>query len=118
MVHLSGPCSLPRRNLPGGFVPEVFIRNWSSFIRTGIGTFLGAFEGEEFVGGLGAILAPDINNGHITAVECFWYILPEHRGGGIRLLKAYEEVGQGVRRSPGWDDSPPLPQPRDHGRAL
>jgi GNAT superfamily N-acetyltransferase len=87
--------------LPGGFVADVFIRNWTAILRRGQGIFLGGFSDKgEFVGGLGGVLCPDLNNGQLIAVECFWYVAPESRGAGIRLLKAYEKwcAEQGVKR--------------------
>lgn len=87
-------------NLPGGFKRDVFLRNWSAILKERRGIFLGAFEDEKFTGGLGAVLCPDLNNGQLLAVECFWYVLPEYRGHGLRLLRAFERWAKeaGVRR--------------------
>lgn len=90
-------------DIPGGFVPEVFIRNWTDLLLNNRGVFYGAFTPEGmFTGGLGALLCPDLNNGQVMAVECFWYVLPEFRGGTAagRLLKAFERWAreQGAKR--------------------
>ena len=78
--------------LPGGFKPEIFIACWQRLIRNGIGVILGLFnESGEIQGALGAVIYPDMNNGDITAVENFWYMLPQCRGQGLKLLKEYEK---------------------------
>jgi GNAT superfamily N-acetyltransferase len=43
------------------------------------------------IGGLGAIKFPELNNGEMTAVECFWLVDPQHRGSGLKLLDEYEK---------------------------
>jgi GNAT superfamily N-acetyltransferase len=48
-------------------------------------------DGNRLIGGLGAIKYPDLHSGELFAVETFWYVLPEHRGWGLKLLMAYEQ---------------------------
>lgn len=60
-------------------------------VKSGIGIIFMLEENGELIGGLGAIKFPDLNNGEMTAVECFWLVDPEHRGKGLTLLDAYEE---------------------------
>ena len=48
----------------------------------------------ELQGGIGAIALPDLNCGVMTAVETFWFVAPEHRGGGMRLMEAFERWGK------------------------
>lgn len=76
--------------LPGGFVPEIFSRNWKNLIERNIGTIIGSFDGDTITGALGAVLAPDLNNGQTIATECFWFVIDRHRGHGIALLKEFE----------------------------
>lgn len=45
----------------------------------------------ELYGGMGVIALPDIHCGIMTAVETFWFVSPEHRGQGLKLLKAFED---------------------------
>jgi GNAT superfamily N-acetyltransferase len=45
---------------------------------------------DKMVGGLGCVKGPDLHYPRITAVETFWYVTPEHRGSGLKLIKAFE----------------------------
>lgn len=87
--------------LPGGFVPEVFIRNWKNMISSGRGVIIGSFDGETITGALGAVMAPDLNNDQLLATECFWFVFPQYRGHGIRLLTEFERWAKaaGARRA-------------------
>lgn len=87
-------------NLPGGFRPEAFTQNWTKMIYAGHGMILGAFKNGAFIGALGAVFSPDPSNGDKIATEAFWYVRPGHRGPGLRLLKAFEEIAmkRGVKR--------------------
>lgn len=60
-------------------------------IESGIGRIFMLMHDGELIGGLGAVKFPDLNNGEMTAVECFWLVDPAHRGGGLKLLDAYEK---------------------------
>ena len=73
-------------------VPSVCVENYSRFIDQGIGGLLLARDSYRTYGGLGFIIANDIHNGKKYAVETFWLMLPEHRGGGIKLLEAFEKL--------------------------
>lgn len=80
--------------MPGGFVASVFVDNWTGILSENRGVFLGLWGGDRFdvfEGGIGAVICPDLNNGQLTAVECFWYVKPGNRGDGLRLLRAYEQ---------------------------
>jgi GNAT superfamily N-acetyltransferase len=78
--------------LPGEFVAEAFIEHWSTLIQVGSGVILGLFSDKtgEFLGGLGAVVAPDFNSFDKVAAEVFWFVKPEVRGEGLKLLPAYE----------------------------
>ena len=75
---------------PGGFVPEIFIRNWKGHLENGFGVIFGMFKDEQLVGILGGFDYSDPNNDDLVAMETFWYVAKEHRGGGIKLLDAFE----------------------------
>ncbi len=45
----------------------------------------------EIHGGLGAICGPSMISEEKMAVETFWYVAPEYRGQGVRLMAAFEE---------------------------
>lgn len=79
-------------DLPGGFIPEVFIHNWKMIMNNKMGAMWKLVIDEKPVGFLGALLTPDINNGDMIATELFWYVDPKNRTtlGSIRLLDAFE----------------------------
>ncbi len=83
--------------LPGRLVPEVFVRNWTTLLGNGMGRIFGLYDGTNLVGALGAIIVPDLNDGDLTATECFWFVRKSHRGNGVRLLlnfvKYAKEIG-------------------------
>lgn len=78
--------------LPGRLVENVFIAGWQERIDTDAGVIFGSFNDNtgEFEGGLGAVIYPDPNSGDPLTCEMFWYMKPECRGNGMRLLEAYE----------------------------
>jgi RimJ/RimL family protein N-acetyltransferase len=41
-------------------------------------------------GAIGGVVLPHIFSGELYAAEIFWWVHPEHRGGGLRLLHAFE----------------------------
>lgn len=84
-------------NLPGAIKPDIFDKNWRFLIGNGMGKIFAMYEGEELVGALGAIIAPDINDGDLCATEAFWFVTEANRGAGIKLLlyfvKYAKEIG-------------------------
>lgn len=76
--------------MPGVFNDDVYIKTWSSIIASNRGTILIDVEGDKIIGAIAGVLSPNMFTGDMMAIECFWFVFPEHRGHGIRLLKAYE----------------------------
>lgn len=77
--------------MPGGFEPDHFVKKWNEILDGGTGVILASFKENTITGAIGAVLTQHLFSSKMMAVECFWYVLPEHRGDGIRLLKAFEE---------------------------
>lgn len=77
--------------LPGSFLSHVFVHNWETFFERYSGTIFGLWDDRTLVGGLGAIIVPDLSDGRLCAQEMFWFVDPAYRSnlGGIRLLKAF-----------------------------
>lgn len=73
-------------NIPGKIDPEVFCKNWKTLIEVGMGKIYGMYSDGIFIGGLGALLTPDLNDGKKVATEAFWFVSPKFRGAGIKLL--------------------------------
>jgi len=74
------------------FNSEIWIKNWTAFIKTDIGVIFGLFgEDKKYHGAIGAIKFPDINGGFLIATETFWFTEESYKGKGIYLLKEYEK---------------------------
>lgn len=76
--------------LMGELNPVSFVAGWRQLLAGGTGLLLGVFEGRQLLGAIGGIVYPDFPTGDLVAQEAFWFMLPETRGRGIRLLRAYE----------------------------
>ncbi len=78
-------------NLPGMFVPSIFVKNWTEYLSQGMGVIFALTKDGELLGALGALAYPDPNDGKIVCSEMFWYVFPESRGRGLLLLNAFED---------------------------
>lgn len=87
-------------NLPGRFIPSVFVESWTWLLSSGAGKLFGAFDGDRLLGAIGGVIAPDVNDGELVAQEMFWYVMPECRRDGITLLSTYLDAlrAAGVKR--------------------
>lgn len=86
-----GPKFYAEGKVPGEFIPEVFVASWTTLIDRGLGFIVGLFEESKLCGCLGAAVTKCLNSGKLIASEMFWFVLPEARGGGLRMLQAYED---------------------------
>jgi GNAT superfamily N-acetyltransferase len=88
--------------LPGRFSDAAFLKAWTGLITQRIGYVLVAEQGGQFTGALGAIAYPSLNTGEVEAMEAFWFVHPNFRGGltALRLLNAFEGTARarGVAR--------------------
>lgn len=62
-----------------------------SLIGSERGLLLVSEENESVSGMIGMIAAPHPYSGALIAMEMFWYVAPEARGAGVRLMRAAEE---------------------------
>lgn len=76
--------------LPGEFSFDAAKATWDKFLAAGFGVIFTLREGDEVIGALGGILFPDPNSGELWATELFWYVKPEFRGSGLKLLAEFE----------------------------
>lgn len=97
-VHLcveGGKNFFDEGKIPGGFVPVEFCQKWTKLLAAGHSVILGSFnEAGDITGALGAVLCPSLTSGKLMAVESFWFVIPQYRGHGIRLLDAFEKWGE------------------------
>jgi len=49
-------------------------------------------KNDELIGSLAFLVAPDLHDGKLTAVETFWFVHPDHRGHGVMLFNEYEKI--------------------------
>jgi GNAT superfamily N-acetyltransferase len=69
-----------------------FVKIWAGLLESESGViFLLLDNGQNAVGALGGVAYPDIYSGEMIASEMYWFVMPEYRGGGIRLYRAFEE---------------------------
>lgn len=78
-------------SLPGAFVPEAFVAAWENLIEQDIGVIFALEKNGVVVGGLGAVVFPDPNDGAFVATEMFWFVSKTDRGHGMKLLPVFEE---------------------------
>ena len=70
---------------------EYATQRYKDFISLGIGDMLVLRSDDgKILGGLGCIASEDLHNGDRIAIETFWFVAPEYRGGGLLLLNAFD----------------------------
>jgi hypothetical protein len=83
----------------GGFSQHVKVnvdhatKAYLHMVETGLAIVFALKNGTGIIGGLAALKYPDINSGIMTAVECFWFVNPDQRGEGMKLLDSFEKWG-------------------------
>lgn len=99
LAHI-GQSFYTEAKLGARFIPETFVKSWAAIIESGCGKIILLETGGVPIGALGFLVHRDLYDGVLTASETFWYVLPEHRGDGPRLLKAFEEhaISIGAKR--------------------
>jgi GNAT superfamily N-acetyltransferase len=71
-------------------------KKFQDMFKSGLVTMLVALnDDDKRIGGLAYLKSPDIYSGEITAIELYWFIHPEYRGGGKMLVDAFEESARG-----------------------
>lgn len=74
-----------------GFDAGAVLDGLTALIGSPIGvTLVQEKEGSVVVGAIGGLVGPHFVSGGLAASELFWWVEPEHRGSGVRLLFAYE----------------------------
>lgn len=83
--------------LPGTLDLTYWNGRWRSIIsELDIGAIL-VYESDNIIKGLlGGLCVRCTMTGDLEAIEAFWYMMPEFRGGiaGIKLIKAFEQWGK------------------------
>ena len=78
--------------LVGTFVPEVFNRNWRTFIEEGDGALIGIFSGNTLCGLLGGIATCDSQTGSTVARVLFYYLRRDVRtaASALTLFRGFQ----------------------------
>lgn len=67
-----------------------FVSLWGELLRTQPAVvFLHESDGE-ITGAIGGLVHPNIYGRELIAEEFFWFIEPQHRGGGVQLYRRFE----------------------------
>lgn len=63
---------------------------YAEMVRNGSATLFVLENNGEMIGGLGCVKNRDVNDGALIAVELYWFVHPDHRGHGLKLLNHFE----------------------------
>ena len=82
--------------MPGIFNPVSFVSSWLTVLDSGMGVIWVLEDENKVIGTLGCGIYRDLNTGDLVASEFFWYVLPDHRGRGILLLREFEKWAKNI----------------------
>jgi GNAT superfamily N-acetyltransferase len=79
-----------------GFItidPNAFEFHWRHILDNNLGAIFGRIEDGACIAVIGCALEANLFNAETMAVEAFWYVHPDHRGGPLaaKLLDAYDK---------------------------
>lgn len=82
-----------------GFNPEAFASSLAIFIASETMIFFVMEREEEIIGAICGAIGPHYMTGELASSELFWWVTPEARGRGLKLLDAFEReaVARGAR---------------------
>jgi len=66
-------------------------RAYTELVNSGSAVLLILERENKMIGGLGYVVSSDLHDGEMVAVETYWLVDRECRGGGIRLFNEYEK---------------------------
>jgi len=87
--------------LPGEFDARNCVATWTGLLTSGIGILGWESDAQgTALGAVGGVIFPDMFTGELRAMEAFWYVLPQHRGLGLKLFRWFERqaVARNARR--------------------
>lgn len=68
---------------------------WTGLIESGAGVIFSLIDDAgEILGTIGGLAYPDLYSGELIATEFFWFVRDGHRGGGLKLYRAFESWGR------------------------
>lgn len=87
---------LEEAKFPAPFSPEAFKEFWEFLMQHDLGEIWAAFDGDTVLGAIGFCMHKCPFTGVKGALETFWFVHPEYRGGavGMQLLGKFEDRAQ------------------------
>lgn len=67
-------------------------KTYEDMIKEGSMTVMVMEEDGNIIGSMAFLIAPDLHDGKLTAVETYWFMHPDHRGFGLRLFNEFERL--------------------------
>lgn len=71
--------------------PVYATRMYTNMVKSGVAHMFIMDDDGVMIGGIGCIVSPDLMNGDLMAIETYWFVSPDHRGHGIRLVSYLEQ---------------------------
>lgn len=85
---------LPKESKELQEASNLWIENWFFMIEGGVGKILALKEDNNFIGAIGLVVTPSLEDGVMTCMEAFWYVDKNHRGQGLKLLIKGQKVAK------------------------
>ena len=87
---------LKRESEEGQKACEAWVNSWFLMISSGSAKILGLKKDNKFIGAIGLVLTPSLEDGIMTCMEAFWYVDEKHRGQGLKLLLKGEKEAKAM----------------------
>jgi GNAT superfamily N-acetyltransferase len=85
---------LTKETKEGQQASDRWIENWFFMIEGGMGKILALKKDDKFIGAIGLLVSPSLEDGVMNCVESFWYVDKNHRGQGLKLLIKAQKVAK------------------------
>lgn len=85
---------LPKQSREIEEASNFWIENWFYMIKIGVGKILALKKDNKFIGAIGLVVTPSLEDGVATCMEAFWYVDENHRGQGLKLLIKGQKVAK------------------------
>ena len=95
---------LPKESKELQEASNLWIENWFFMIEGGVGKILALKKDNNFIGAIGLVVTPSLEDGVMTCMEAFWYVDKNHRGQGLKLLIKGQKVAKEMGAKAYGDD--------------
>lgn len=73
---------------------EAWIESWYFMIQSNNASILALKKDDKFIGAIGLVFTPSLEDGVLTCMEAFWYVDEKNRGQGLKLFLKAEKVAK------------------------